>query len=829
MGLIGDWRNWIRDDADGTGLGDDLDHRPRVTTSELRRLGTDGKIGRAELLGLTTQMERLRKEAGDMPGTIQDGFTLLRNALLEYVGTGDAALGISARIAEALTLIADNFDTVADAGLKLAAVLAAGMLGRSIVGMVAKLGGATTAVVAFGKALRAAMAMGSVTMAINGLSAAAGPLGMILGGLPAGGVLLYSQRAQEAERRTADMRDILAEMGLSVAPVAASIDNLGNKVNGIGSADQLEKIRKLRDGLLELKGPPEGWPFFDASQIADQIIALRRAGEIGRKQDGSAAVAELAEMAAAWQRGDEAAGNVLQKVREMSALDLSKGARAAVVEISRIVQEAEAARAGLAALGDTKEIDELKARIDALVESMNLSGLDETVARSMDRIIEKFGKGEVSADQAAEAMRRLGDTSPGFGAAFAQIAQMIGALANLEAAADSARAALAAARLGNDDRDRGTKQRRSGMSVNQEEYFAEQRRWNALSSEQQALEKSAARHFDAAAKANGAITREMAMQLAIEEAAADARRSAGGKGGGGGGGKGRGSRGDNGREAPGIFEGTARDLANLEREITLIGKSAAEVAKARAAWAMLDEAKKAGIPINAQVTAQIEAQAEKVGRLTAQLEAGELKQQQFEQAVDDIADAFANALVAGESLRKGLAQVFAGIASDLARSGIQKLLSQIMGSVGGAGAGDVLTGVLQAIGLSARASGGPVTAGQPYMVGERGPEPFVPAVNGRILSVAQAQAALRGGQGGPGGVVRLEIVEAPGFAATVRAEVQGVAINVSQQAVGAYDRALPTRVQQINAKALIVPGSIQWPAYAPGFGRVSFEFIQAVR
>ena len=32
-----------------------------------------------------------------------------------------------------------------------------------------------------------------------------------------------------------------------------------------------------------------------------------------------------------------------------------------------------------------------------------------------------------------------------------------------------------------------------------------------------------------------------------------------------------------------------------------------------------------------------------------------------------------------------------------------------------------------------RATGGPVTAGQPYLVGERGPELFVPAGNGRIV------------------------------------------------------------------------------------------------
>jgi len=61
--------------------------------------------------------------------------------------------------------------------------------------------------------------------------------------------------------------------------------------------------------------------------------------------------------------------------------------------------------------------------------------------------------------------------------------------------------------------------------------------------------------------------------------------------------------------------------------------------------------------------------------------------------------------------------------------------------------------------LGRRALGGPVMAGTPYMVGERGPEPFVPAVNGRILSVQQAQQAIRGGGGGP---VFAPVINMPG-------------------------------------------------------------------
>lgn len=69
------------------------------------------------------------------------------------------------------------------------------------------------------------------------------------------------------------------------------------------------------------------------------------------------------------------------------------------------------------------------------------------------------------------------------------------------------------------------------------------------------------------------------------------------------------------------------------------------------------EAKKRGMTINPELTVQIEAQADRVGRLTGELEAGQLSQQRFEQAVDGITDAFAGALIAGESFRDGMAQV----------------------------------------------------------------------------------------------------------------------------------------------------------------------------
>lgn len=52
------------------------------------------------------------------------------------------------------------------------------------------------------------------------------------------------------------------------------------------------------------------------------------------------------------------------------------------------------------------------------------------------------------------------------------------------------------------------------------------------------------------------------------------------------------------------------------------------------------------------------------------------------------------------------------------------------------------------LGLSPRAGGGPVKAGQPYLVGEDGPELVVPGQDGTVIPAGPTAAALGGGQGG---------------------------------------------------------------------------------
>jgi len=116
--------------------------------------------------------------------------------------------------------------------------------------------------------------------------------------------------------------------------------------------------------------------------------------------------------------------------------------------------------------------------------------------------------------------------------------------------------------------------------------------------------------------------------------------------------------------------------------------------------------------------------------------------------------------VLGSGLSHAIKQGTSGF-GDL-RSTAVKVLGEIAGLAGnsllggssGVSASAISGLVSSALGLPGRATGGPVSPGQPYLVGERGPEMFVPTSAGAI--------AANGGLGGGARDVRVSInVNAP--------------------------------------------------------------------
>ena len=87
-----------------------------------------------------------------------------------------------------------------------------------------------------------------------------------------------------------------------------------------------------------------------------------------------------------------------------------------------------------------------------------------------------------------------------------------------------------------------------------------------------------------------------------------------------------------------------------------------------------------------------------------------------------------------EDLKRVALAAMAEIASAAIRAGIQAAAGG--GKGGGGGTGGLVAAATQILGAllgaPGRATGGPVTPGRAYMVGERGPELFVPTSSGRV-------------------------------------------------------------------------------------------------
>lgn len=119
------------------------------------------------------------------------------------------------------------------------------------------------------------------------------------------------------------------------------------------------------------------------------------------------------------------------------------------------------------------------------------------------------------------------------------------------------------------------------------------------------------------------------------------------------------------------------------------------------------------------------------GTLTGPLQRG------AESAGRGIEAALLRAVRTGKLGFEDLKQLALSVLGEIAASAIRGGLDAILGRGGGVGGifGPVISGPRQVppgLGLPGRATGGPVSPGRAYLIGERGPEYFVPTTSGRV-------------------------------------------------------------------------------------------------
>ena len=135
----------------------------------------------------------------------------------------------------------------------------------------------------------------------------------------------------------------------------------------------------------------------------------------------------------------------------------------------------------------------------------------------------------------------------------------------------------------------------------------------------------------------------------------------------------------------------------------------------------------------------------------------------MEEGAQTLAREFTDAILEGESVLDSFRNFTKGVVSDIIAAFIRMaVIEPILKSVfGGFGFGGTTA-------IPTSASGGLATHGRPMLVGERGPELFVPHSPGNIVNAADTRSAI--GSGG-GVVVNQNISFSTGVVPTVRAEV----------------------------------------------------------
>lgn len=116
-----------------------------------------------------------------------------------------------------------------------------------------------------------------------------------------------------------------------------------------------------------------------------------------------------------------------------------------------------------------------------------------------------------------------------------------------------------------------------------------------------------------------------------------------------------------------------------------------------------------------------------------------------------------------------------------------KLFSDAFSNSGGSAIGDIFGGIGDFFGFSGnRASGGSVYAGRRYLIGERGPEMFIPTSDGHVVSNEDLRAAGLSGGGGGGGA---KIIRQGDI--IVHGNLDNVSLSEVQEMMAAQARQLP--------------------------------------
>ena len=258
------------------------------------------------------------------------------------------------------------------------------------------------------------------------------------------------------------------------------------------------------------------------------------------------------------------------------------------------------------------------------------------------------------------------------------------------------------------------------------------------------------------------------------------------------------------------------EMAGLEKELLESGKFTLDEVNAALdqeslVREKLNQLQQAGVPITTELEQSIRSQVDALFALREASDQAVTAQQNLAARSQELQGAFT-------AIGQPIVDTFLSIASgaENAEDAIKRLVLQfanmaLQGALFGQGPlGSIFGGGLLGSLFPGRAGGGPVQAGQPYIVGEEGEELFVPGVSGRIVDAGATRAALAGASrpiaspAASAGQLRVAIEllskfsDDGGFQSAVERYAGPVAKVESRKAADSALRAVPSIVDQRN-------------------------------
>ncbi len=495
----------------------------KVSIAGLKDLGAEGKLTSEKIFkAILAAQPGVEAAFSRTNATIEDGITKVRNALTQYIGGADQSAGATAALNVGLNALADDFDKFADAGLKLAAVIAGALVGRSIMGMVASLGVAGKGVVGFLNILSgAARTAGTTAAAMTALGAAAGPLALIIGGGVAVAMQNMVAESAAAKSSIAQIDERMASLGLSSDAAAKRITEVAEATDELAKAEARRRVTQaegnlnnLRDGTLadnwmsQFKGNDELVSLFTISNRAIIAAADRAASEADK-----AAYRLIQAYVDGIRAGQPIVGEALSEMIKIEAdEDVTQEVVDLVTSVRNVLASFENQETSIKLDVDSTGIDyatvaaktlrdELVQNVESYIamrEAMRWGADDQKWRSEAGALVALLRDSAISAEDAKRELDRLASANPRFEAHMPALANLINGLIQLAGEARAAKGALEAVGEANAaQQNHNTFLRADADSMKPviagQEWVREQERRNALTREQRDLEEEIVR------------------------------------------------------------------------------------------------------------------------------------------------------------------------------------------------------------------------------------------------------------------------------------------------------------------------------------------------